>query len=153
MSRKHIEIPIPGIAAYIGFAAQILLVQFEVVGVPGFSCYPFDKMEAWGTLVCSVKVCLQQQHLLDHFMGQQMFNLLFNLGMLNPLKPFVIGHDMYAKLEYLFKLRLFRGFSGPRPGYYADPLGWGGGGLGKARLHLKVQCHRLWCKFSASYPA
>ncbi len=41
MSRKHIEVPSPGVAAFIGFAAQAKLVRLENAGASTLHILPF----------------------------------------------------------------------------------------------------------------
>ncbi len=41
MNRKHIEVPSPGVAAFIGFAAQAKLARFEIAGASALHTLPF----------------------------------------------------------------------------------------------------------------
>ncbi len=41
MRRKHIEVPRPGVAAFIDFAAQAKLARFEIAGASALHTLPF----------------------------------------------------------------------------------------------------------------
>ncbi len=76
MFREHTGVPSPGVAAFIGFAAEAKPVRFESTGASALHTLPFgfnpdDTMaRTQGIGVLSAGVCYIHRHSLDHFVGQ-----------------------------------------------------------------------------------
>ncbi len=70
MVSQHTEVPSPGVAAFIGFAAQAKLVQFVLNTLP-FGFNPGDAVTGTqGIGVWSAKVCWLHRRLLEYFVCQ-----------------------------------------------------------------------------------
>ncbi len=85
MGSLHTEVPNPGVAAF-GFAAQTKPVRFENAGASALHTLPFgfnpgDAVTGTqGIGVCPAEVCSLHRHLLDHFLGRYVLNLLPSSG-------------------------------------------------------------------------